>query len=122
MPLTAGGRRDFAGVQLRGDLPVRHAGELGEHWPQLFCAFRLSRRPLLSVLCRRIYYTAVDRFCAPVAPAAQLKDNRCHCMPDIFSQGERGAFAFEPLVLALQLPICFEVRALSGSLVSSTPE
>ena len=24
--------------------------------------------------------------------------------------------------LALQLPICFEVRALSGSLVSSTPE
>jgi len=25
-------------------------------------------------------------------------------------------------VLALQLPICFEVRALSGSLVSSTPE
>jgi hypothetical protein len=28
--------------------------------------------------------------------------------------------AFEGL--ALQLPICFEVRALSGSLVSSTPE
>ena len=26
------------------------------------------------------------------------------------------------LVLALQLPICFEVRALSGSLVSSAPE
>jgi hypothetical protein len=26
------------------------------------------------------------------------------------------------LSLALQLPICFEVRALSGSLVSSTPE
>jgi hypothetical protein len=25
-------------------------------------------------------------------------------------------------VLALQLPICFEVRVLSGSLVSSTPE
>jgi hypothetical protein len=25
-------------------------------------------------------------------------------------------------LLALQLPICFEVRALSGSLVSSTPE
>ena len=25
-------------------------------------------------------------------------------------------------ILALQLPICFEVRALSGSLVSSTPE
>jgi hypothetical protein len=24
--------------------------------------------------------------------------------------------------LTLQLPICFEVRALSGSLVSSTPE
>jgi hypothetical protein len=24
--------------------------------------------------------------------------------------------------LALQLPICFEVRALSGGLVSSTPE
>jgi hypothetical protein len=24
--------------------------------------------------------------------------------------------------LALQLPICFEVRALSGSLVSSAPE
>jgi hypothetical protein len=47
---------------------------------------RLSWRPLLSVLCRRIYYTAVDRFCAPVAPAAQLKDYRCHCMPDIFSQ------------------------------------
>ena len=26
------------------------------------------------------------------------------------------------VVLALQLPFCFEVRALSGSLVSSTPE
>jgi hypothetical protein len=26
------------------------------------------------------------------------------------------------LALALQLPICFEVRALSGGLVSSTPE
>jgi hypothetical protein len=60
---------------------------------------RLGWRPLLSVLCRRIYYTAVDRFCAPVASAAQLKDCRRHCMPDIFSQGEPGAFAFEPLVL-----------------------
>ena len=30
--------------------------------------------------------------------------------------------AFGLLYLALQLPICFEVRALSGSLVSSTPE
>jgi hypothetical protein len=49
-------------------------------------AARLSWRPLLSVLCRRIYYTAVDRFCAPVVPAAQLKDYRSHCTPDIFSQ------------------------------------
>jgi hypothetical protein len=29
---------------------------------------------------------------------------------------------FAGIILALQLPICFEVRALSGSLVSSTPE
>jgi hypothetical protein len=63
---------------------------------------RLSWRPLLSVLCRRIYYTAVDRFCAPVAPAAQLKDIRCHCMPDIFSQSNslavdsRTAFSLRP--------------------------
>jgi hypothetical protein len=28
----------------------------------------------------------------------------------------------ETIALALQLPICFEVRALSGGLVSSTPE
>lgn len=36
MPLAAGGRRDLAGIQLDGHLPVRHAGEFGEHRPQLF--------------------------------------------------------------------------------------
>jgi hypothetical protein len=40
---------------------------------------------------------------------------------------ESGTHAASPLtvmggLLALQLPICFEVRALSGSLVSSAPE
>jgi hypothetical protein len=33
-----------------------------------------------------------------------------------------GGFSAAARSLALQLPICFEVRALSGSLVSSTPE
>src|SRR5258708_18886130 len=33
MPLAAGRRRDFASVQLRRHLAVRHAGELGEHFP-----------------------------------------------------------------------------------------
>ena len=34
----------------------------------------------------------------------------------------RNCIACHPLVLALQLPFCFEVRALSDRLVSSAPE
>jgi hypothetical protein len=55
---------------------------------------RLSWRPLLSVLYRRIFCTAQDRFCAPVAPAASPRDSRCHCMPGILAPSDyRGAFA-----------------------------
>jgi hypothetical protein len=39
-------------------------------------------------------------------------------------QGARGALAVDDALceLALQLPTCFEMRALSGGLVSSAPE
>src|SRR6202011_4362960 len=43
--------------------------------------------------------------------ATTLESQVIHMIQELFGQ-----------TLTLQLPICFEVRALSGSLVSSTPE
>src|SRR5664280_94813 len=90
--------------------------------PVFFAAGRWGAITHHSLSVTSVWYRFASRICCirvvgvhmgspGLVSATPLESRRCQPL-NLFRNG----------LLALQLPICFEVRALSGGLMSSTPE